>query len=321
MTGKLPQISIIIPIYNTEKYIPACLNSCIHQTLRDIEIVCVNDGSADDSERIVLDFQKKDPRIKFISQPNRGLPAARNTGINNSIGSILMFLDSDDMLSENACERVWLEKKETSANIIIFGSQHFPEYPQPDPWVINTMQVQTEKFYKFHPDILFCKQGSIPFVWRQAYSRDFLDNHTLRFDEEAKFGEDLVFQMEAFPWGNTFSFISDTLYNYRWTRPGSLMAEAERDMTDKIEKHMDNLDRICTYWEKLNWFNQYGVNFVEWMLRFTVPDILNHDAFNEKLHFAHLNQIIKRYDLLPWLKKIDSYHYNLYETFQELMEK
>ena len=321
MITKESKVSIIIPVYNTEKYLPECLNSCINQTLLDIEIICVNDGSTDDSERIIRSFQNIDPRIKLISQPNAGLPAARNAGIKAASGQTLMFLDSDDTFSEKACERVWLERVETGADIIIFGARCFPWYPEPDEWLKRALWIETELFKECDAYLLFNKNGVKPYVWRQAYSHKFLDRHHLLFDEDARFGEDLVFQMEVFPLGNIFSFIQDQLYNYRWIRPGSLMAEAEKDMTGKIGKHIDNVDRICAFWESHNLYSQYGQPFAQWIMQFIVQYTLEQDPVHTKLHFTRLKEIIARYDLQPWMEKLDYYHSEIYKKYlQELME-
>ena len=97
-----PKVSVIIPIYNVEKYLPLCIESIINQTLKEIEIICINDGSTDDSLFIILKYSKKDNRIMIINQRNRGLSEARNIGLKNANGEYIYFIDSDDYLEENA---------------------------------------------------------------------------------------------------------------------------------------------------------------------------------------------------------------------------
>ena len=91
-------ISIIVPVYNVEAYLPQCLDSLINQTYQDLEIICVNDGSTDGSLEILQKYQSKDKRIKVVSQKNQGLSGARNTGISQATGEWIMFVDSDDYL-------------------------------------------------------------------------------------------------------------------------------------------------------------------------------------------------------------------------------
>ena len=100
----MPEISVIIPVYNTEKYLSECLDSVLAQTFKDIEIICVNDGSSDNSGRILEEYTKRDTRIKVITQSNQGLSAARNAGLDEAKGEWIAFLDSDDRLPPYALE-------------------------------------------------------------------------------------------------------------------------------------------------------------------------------------------------------------------------
>ena len=101
------KISIIIPVYNVEKYLHECLDSIINQTFTDIEIICVDDGSTDKSSEILEEYEQKDKRFTVISQPNKGVSAARNRGMQQAKGKYIMFVDSDDWLAHNACEQAY----------------------------------------------------------------------------------------------------------------------------------------------------------------------------------------------------------------------
>ena len=106
---KTPKISIIIPIFNVENYLAKCLDSIINQTLMDIEIICVNDGSKDNSVDILNTYAQRDKRITIINKANGGLSSARNAGIRVANGEYICFLDSDDYFEFNACERLYIE--------------------------------------------------------------------------------------------------------------------------------------------------------------------------------------------------------------------
>ena len=115
-------ISIIVPIYNTGEYLRECINSILNQSLKNIEVICINDGSKDNSAEIIKGFKKKDSRIKYIEQPNQGLSAARNKGISESQSEYIMFIDSDDYISKN-CIRLSFETAEKNgADIVLFNS-------------------------------------------------------------------------------------------------------------------------------------------------------------------------------------------------------
>lgn len=93
-----PKVSIIVPVYNVEEYLVKCLDSLVNQTLKEIEIICINDGSTDNSLEILNTYAQKDSRITIIDKKNEGVSAARNTGLNISKGEYIMFVDSDDYL-------------------------------------------------------------------------------------------------------------------------------------------------------------------------------------------------------------------------------
>lgn len=98
----LPKVSIIVPVYKTEAYIAECLDSVLAQTYQDFEVICVDDGSPDNSVEIIKEYSKNDPRISYVRQENAGLSAARNTGIRNAKGEYILPLDSDDMLEKKS---------------------------------------------------------------------------------------------------------------------------------------------------------------------------------------------------------------------------
>jgi CDP-glycerol glycerophosphotransferase len=100
----MPRISVVVPIYNVEEYLPACLDSVARQTVDDFEVVMVNDGSTDRSAEIAGQYGRRDPRFRLVQQENAGLSAARNTGIDAATGEFIAFLDSDDVLPPNAYE-------------------------------------------------------------------------------------------------------------------------------------------------------------------------------------------------------------------------
>ncbi len=126
------KVSIIIPIYNVEKYLPMCLDSVVAQTYKDIEIICVNDGSPDSSEKIVADYMQKDSRIVLINQKNQGLSGARNTGIEKANGEYIIFLDGDDWIDPETVETAVGEAQTEEAQLVMWSYvREFPETSVP----------------------------------------------------------------------------------------------------------------------------------------------------------------------------------------------
>ena len=120
-------ISVIIPVYNVEKYIEDSLNSVLNQSFKDIEVICVDDESTDNSLRILNEFEARDKRVKVISQKNKGNGGARNTGLKHASGDYVYFLDADDLLFENALEKMYRNAKSNQSDLVIFKITRFYE--------------------------------------------------------------------------------------------------------------------------------------------------------------------------------------------------
>ena len=117
----MSKVSVIIPVYNTEKYLKSCLDSVINQTLSDIEIICINDGSTDNSLDILEEYANKDDRIKIINQKNQGVSEARNNGIKLAKSDYFILLDSDDSIENTICEKSYNAIVKNNADINIIG--------------------------------------------------------------------------------------------------------------------------------------------------------------------------------------------------------
>lgn len=298
MNGDLVKISIIVPVYNVESYLANCLHSCVEQTLYDIEIICVNDGSTDSSLSILQEFALQDYRIRVIDKENGGLSSARNAGIRVATGKIIMFLDSDDYLAPNACERVWCEYLENGADIIVYGTEIFPIRPKASNWHYHTLHVRTHLYNdKDVIPALFRDPCTKPFVWRQAYVRELFNKNHILFDESVRYGEDIVFQMEMIPYAKRMAVISDRLYNYRWYREGSLMQSYCVNMDEKIRQHISLVDKIADYWSKNGWLMQYQELFTQWILEFVVYDIGTADVYCKNEHYETVTKLLKHYNL------------------------
>ena len=116
-------ITVVVPVYNVEKYLERCINSIIHQTIKNIEIILVNDGSTDGSRKICEYYRENDERVILINQENQGLSAARNTGIDKATGKYICFVDSDDWVHEKYLETMYNDIKEQDAQISIIEKQ------------------------------------------------------------------------------------------------------------------------------------------------------------------------------------------------------
>ena len=123
----MAKLSIIVPVYNASKYLERCLDSVINQTLKEIEIICINDGSSDNSKTILENYAKKDNRIKIINQKNLGLSASRNKGIKYANGEYIFFVDADDWIELNTCEITYNFAKEKNLDLLLFGAKNIDD--------------------------------------------------------------------------------------------------------------------------------------------------------------------------------------------------
>ena len=173
-------VSIIIPVYNVEKYLEKCLDSALSQSLKDIEIVLVNDGSKDSSPQICEKYANNDTRIKLIHQENAGLSAARNTGLANSSGEYILFLDSDDYICSDACEKLYEAAKELDCDIVaaneikVINGKEVPGERRKLP---EKKVVSGREFY-----VTSLRLGGIsPCVQFSLYRRSFIEQARLHF--------------------------------------------------------------------------------------------------------------------------------------------
>ena len=230
------KISVIVPVYNTEAYLAECLDSLIHQTWTDLEIICVNDGSPDNSAAILAKYAEKDSRIRVITQKNGGLSSARNSGLRAATGEYVCFVDSDDRMEKIACERLAMEILGKQPDMIVFGANTIPEGAlEQDPWLKFVLTPRDIMFRDGNLNELLLEPGVRPFVWRNCIRRSLLEAQQLAFDESVRYGEDTVFQLCLLPACRRVSFISDRLYDYRKDRPGSLMERLKLDaLAEKV---------------------------------------------------------------------------------------
>lgn len=294
----MPKISVIVPVYNVENYLPQCIDSIRRQTLSDIEIICIVDGSTDRSESILRLYEKVEPRLRVISKPNGGLSSARNVGIDESKSPILMFVDSDDLITSDACEVVYAAFDSFDAEVVTFGAHCYPRFDAP-LWLHDVLSPQDIFYPKFSTAILF-EEKSRPFVWRTAVKADLLKRTGLRFDETVKFGEDQIFHFEVYPKARGVLFISNKLYKYRPIRPDSLMATRSADMHKKLCEHIIIADRVCAAWKRDGLVDHYGSELLDWVADFLIYDCMTTADSTYKAMCTGLEKLLPR-----WFTKSD----------------
>ena len=216
-----PKVSVVIPVYNVEAYLDECLSSVLHQTLREIEIICVNDGSTDKSLDILNRYAAENPRMVIISQENKGLSAARNVGMDRARGRYLYFLDSDDYIEPQMLELLYGKMEEMQLDMLFFNVRPFSDGNQFDERIKII-----DDFYKRrtgHPGIYSGNEMLKRFLdqktygtqaWAYILRTEFIKINSLRFIEGI-YHEDNPFTLSCLALAKRTGHISEAFYNHR----------------------------------------------------------------------------------------------------------
>jgi glycosyltransferase involved in cell wall biosynthesis len=232
MNAVFPFFSVIVPVYNVESYLRQCLDSVIHQDYSNYEVICINDGSTDDSSDILREYEQEDSRIKIIEQTNRGLSAARNAGIKAATGEYIFFLDSDDWIEPDTLKI--LAQKQNGEDMICFNGRRFFEDEQteePDKGIEEAALSGWDYYNKY---ALMPRKFHFVCTVLRIYRREFLLTNNLFF-KEGIFHEDNLFTPIVCYYAKSVKVIPDCLYIYR-IRAGSITQQYEpKRMFDLVE--------------------------------------------------------------------------------------
>ncbi len=265
--NKNPKFSIIVPVYNVQEYLSYCVETLINQTLKDIEIIFINDGSTDKSLEILEQYSHMDQRIIIVNQENSGSSTARNTGLDIAKGDYVLFVDSDDILNKEACDRLYLEVMQTNADLIVYGTNVFPWIQENDNgWLYSYLDIEYAKYEKNSIKALFKEKASKPFIWNKCYRRSIIEKNSIRFCNDVSLGEDSLFLFSLYPKLKKIIYLPDKLYNYRCEREGSLMSASRKDVSWKLNSHLEMIKRVLEEWNKNNYISGNEKNLYEWSL-------------------------------------------------------
>lgn len=226
----MPLVSVIIPVFNVEKYLEQCLDSVAAQTLEDIEIICVNDSSTDSSLDILNEYARKDERIKVVTQPNSGAGAARNKGMSMATGKYLSFLDSDDFFEKDMLKLAYDKAEEDKADFVVFNSDQY--YTEKDKFVEVAWTLRVKEIPPYTPfnhrqmtDNIF--KVFVGWAWDKLYNREFVEKNNLVFQEQ-RTSNDMLFVFSAVAIAKRISVVDKVLAHQR------------RDAKDSLSKTREN---------------------------------------------------------------------------------
>lgn len=262
MKMREPKISVVIPVYNVESYLERCLESVVNQSLNDLQIILVDDGSPDRSAIICDNYAMKDSRIKVIHKSNGGLASARNEGLKYVTGKYLFFLDSDDWLELDGLEFLYNIAERYKVDFVKYRAIRtgWPGLEENAPCRVEEVRELAEGLYnrqrileEVYPRLIATSQltmGAVVGAWGALYRVNFILQNNLKFYEEVKFSEDLIFSANVVRAANSFYFVDKPgIYHYfynptsisksfragRWDSCKSLIHFCERDFVDDQE--------------------------------------------------------------------------------------
>ncbi|MDP4119783.1 MAG: glycosyltransferase family 2 protein [Bacillota bacterium] len=221
----MPLISVVITVYNKEPFLKKCLDSVINQTLTDIEIICVDDGSTDNSLEILHQFSSKDKRINVISQENSGQSAARNKGLFEANGEYVIFIDADDYAELNMLENMYNAAKEFGADTVICGFNQFNDKEIIPHTGLDSLLEKTPISKQDIDEIIVKNLFTLKVaagVHNRIFLREMLINNNILFDTTLLFMEDYLYNVDVCNVSNCQVILHDKYYYYRTASDGTV---------------------------------------------------------------------------------------------------
>ena len=236
----MPKVSIIVPVYNVEGYIRKCLDSLINQTLDDIEIIVVDDGSTDESINIIQEYENTYPdKIRYFKKENGGVATARNFGISHATGEYIAFLDSDDYVELDIYEKMYKKAKQENSDLV--ECDFIWEYP-------NKSKIDNGIVYTNKKEMLTYARV-IP--WNKLIKKNLIDAHEVQFPNGLRY-EDMEFTYRIIPYLDRVSFVKEPLVHY--VQRNSSVSYSFNVETEDIFTILDN---VIEYYKSNNFYEEY----------------------------------------------------------------
>ena len=286
------KVSVIVPVYNVEKYLDKCLNSLANQTLKDMEVIIVNDGTQDNSQKIIDKYVKKYRFMKCYKKENGGLSSARNYGLEYASGDYIAFLDSDDYVTKDMYEKMYLKAIEKEYDMVVCDINYL--YPDKTIRVDSGIKEDTTNIKKVYPTIH-------PAAWNKIFKKDLFDNGVI-FKNGVWF-EDVEFIYRMLPYIKSIGVVHEP-FNQYVQREGSIT----NTVNPKIYDYVDNLNGVIEFYKERNLYKKYKKELEYVYVRYI---------------YATFIKSVSRYNYEEYMKAVkyainnvkDYYHYRMNHYF------
>ncbi len=266
----LVEVSIVIPVYNMSKCLSQTLDSLISQTYKNIDLICINDGSTDDSLAILNSYAERDGRIRVYSQKNAGQGQARNYGLSLAQGDYVMLLDADDLYDAQFVEKMVKRADETEADIVVCRCNELDDSTgrmRRALWTAKAEQIPVKDPFNVNDMADYIFTAFVGWPWDKLYKRSFLEAHDLRFPDLEN-SEDLHFVFLALVKASRISFLDEVLITHRIGRAGSVSnsrKKAPLAFYDAICLLKSELRKDEALYQKLQWgFLNWAFDYAIW---------------------------------------------------------
>lgn len=265
------KVSVILPVYNVERYLNRCMDDILGQTLKEIEVICIDDGSVDGSREILREYEQRDHRVRVLTQANAGAAAARNRGLELARGRYLSFLDSDDFFDSEMLEKAYRCARREQADITIFRGNRYDDtlekYIQMD-YSIKSCQLPNKNPFSWRdmPEHIFT--FAVGWAWDKLYLRKFVEDEGLKF-QELRTSNDLYFVFSSLAKAKRIFTMDDLLVHHRIHVKGSLSVTREKSWKcfyEACTALQEELVRMGNYGELERGFVSWALHFCFWNL-------------------------------------------------------
>ena len=313
----MPKVSVIIPVYNVEKYLRECLGSVINQTFWDIEIICVNDGSTDNSLEILNEYAKNDERVIVINQQNLGAGVARNSGLKIAKGEYLAFLDGDDFYRPDYIEKMYNQAKKTNADITICSADYYDmqtkKYKYMRVSIFEPYLPAKEVFnYNDMPNYIF--NFAQNWNWNKLFNHEFVKKNCISFQNLYR-TNDLYFTCCALSLAQRITTVKEPLVVYR-------VGLSENSQSTNYKYPFDFYEafkQLRLFLLDKNLYDTVKQSYINWAI---VGVMHNYQSINDKKIKERLRHLIctsglKELDLKS-INENNVYNLDLYKYFVEM---